>query len=111
MENYNYKRSSSTLGQTAIFMVGLMAGQLTNDQPTDHSIFSMFIPVSYSREENFCSYSELVNPLTASYKEINQLDQEQVICNFYKDLLAKQEYLGGKFEEVLHENLWDLYEA
>lgn len=35
---------------------------------------------------------------------------EQIIVNFYKDLLSNQEPLGIEFEKVLYDNLWNLYE-
>lgn len=35
---------------------------------------------------------------------------EQVIHDFYSELLAHQEPLGEQFEAVLFNNLWDLYE-
>jgi hypothetical protein len=31
------------------------------------------------------------------------------IVSFYSNLLAKQERLGKQFEQVLFDNLWDLY--
>ena len=36
-------------------------------------------------------------------------DFEEAIADFYSTLLANQEPLGKEFEQVLHENLWDLY--
>src|SRR5712671_1635827 len=34
---------------------------------------------------------------------------EHSIMSFYLNLLAKQERLGREFEQVLFDNLWDLY--
>lgn len=36
---------------------------------------------------------------------------EESIGNFYAKLLGSQEQLGPDFEDVLHRNLWDLYES
>jgi len=40
-----------------------------------------------------------------------QYSFEILIGKFYACLLASQEPLGSDFEEILHKNLWDLYES
>jgi|SRR5215472_10819230 len=37
------------------------------------------------------------------------IDFEGAISAFYSTLLAKQQPLGKEFEEVLYDNLWNLY--
>jgi hypothetical protein len=37
------------------------------------------------------------------------IDFEGAITAFYSTLLAKQQPLGKEFEQVLYDNLWDLY--
>jgi hypothetical protein len=37
------------------------------------------------------------------------LETRPALATFYAELLAKQERLGREFEQVLFENLWDLY--
>jgi hypothetical protein len=34
---------------------------------------------------------------------------EKSVASFYSALLANQEPLGRDFEQILHDNLWDLY--
>ena len=34
--------------------------------------------------------------------------QCQTVTNFYSQLLSRQQSLGKEFEQVLHDNLWDL---
>jgi hypothetical protein len=39
----------------------------------------------------------------------SQTDFEGAVAAFYSMLLAKQEPLGREFEQVLYDNLWELY--
>ncbi len=40
----------------------------------------------------------------------NERDLLQVLFTVYADLLVNQEDLESEFQQVLHKNLWDLYE-
>jgi hypothetical protein len=40
---------------------------------------------------------------------VHILETRPALATFYAELLAKQERLGREFEQVLFENLWDLY--
>lgn len=46
---------------------------------------------------------------TSRRKFVSAADEAVTLANFYEDLLARQQPLGRDFEEVLFENLWDLY--
>jgi hypothetical protein len=41
--------------------------------------------------------------------DVSQIDFEGAVAAFYSTLLAKQEPLGSEFEQVLYDNLWELY--
>ena len=36
---------------------------------------------------------------------------EAIVTSFFEELSSNQEPLGHEFEEVLFENLWDLYQS
>ena len=47
------------------------------------------------------------NLLTEEY-EYTRLSFEETVATFYTQLLLRQQPLGKEFEQVLHDNLWDL---
>lgn len=44
-------------------------------------------------------------------KEITNDQLQQALSDVYKKLLASQEPLDPEFENILHKNLWNLYES
>jgi hypothetical protein len=94
---------------TTIGSLGLMAASLLNPSSVSTQppppVQSFPVVLVYPASAN--TYGEY-----ASLFLWNQLplgDAAPSLVSFYANLLAKQERLGREFEQVLFDNLWDLY--
>lgn len=58
-------------------------------------------------EESSKTYGQYTNEFTEEFENLG-LSFEDELASFYAQLLAQQEPLGKKFEQVLYDNLWDL---
>jgi hypothetical protein len=54
------------------------------------------------------TYGELFGSLVRASRGVNYIATQSIVF-FYSTLLSNQERLGRDFEEVLFDNLWDLY--
>jgi hypothetical protein len=88
---------------------GFMAATLFSEAPApmeqlqDHPE----VPVIFYPGAN-STYGDLLGIFAPARFDANHT-AAQAIVTFYSALLAKQERLGKEFEEVLFDNLWNLY--
>ena len=106
MSNFILNQQPSTIG-SVIIMSGMLVGQaLFSD------IDKVYVNDTFKNEADtsgtFSEYSQITNN-HLQYKPTKDVF-EKSIMGFYTRLLASQEPLGTEFEEVLFDNLWDLYE-
>jgi hypothetical protein len=57
------------------------------------------------------TYEPRRNVFTGTYPSSANTEFEDVITNFFTKLSSSQEALGTEFEQVLFDNLWDLYQS
>jgi len=112
MNSYSTKQASLTACNIVVY--GLLASQ-----GLAHADASA-TPDAATHGLSLHSYETLANTPSfgrfGSFNYGNQLqaiDQEfvEIVSNFYAQLLENQEPLGQEFEQVLYDNLWDLYES
>lgn len=111
MNELRYGQSSSTFSY--VLMAGLVAAQLMHSDPAHlghANLSSGSLRGIYSATGNTNTFSTYGNPISGEY-EIGSSDFEFSVGRFYARLLDGQEPLGGEFEKVLYDNLWDLYES
>ncbi|MCB1782205.1 MAG: hypothetical protein KDJ34_19365 [Candidatus Competibacteraceae bacterium] len=116
MNNIRYNNVIGTCSQ--IVVAGLIASQLIptgmtySRKDTDYMRQSQ---TEYDPIYNQFSYNQFISDQYSSNFSIDKSTTENIfersIGDFYAKLLANQEPLGSDFEEVLHNNLWDLYES
>lgn len=101
---------SSTMGHVVI--TGLLSIAMLNASPKDlfSSKSNAFSNNAYSANDLGATSDSFRSNVTGQY-DLSPPRFEQVVVNFYANLLAAQEPLGATFEKVLHDNLWDLYES
>jgi hypothetical protein len=90
---------------------GLAAGMLATHLLSAGTFYDDSL---HDRVSNIRSYQASRNTSTlgtASYVENETLTflSEEPLVSFFTKLLSTQERLGEEFENVLHDNLWDLY--
>ena len=103
--------SSSTMGYVVV--AGLLSAALLNTLPEDAVLDSRDNRLSnspYSTNDRGATSDSFRSKVTGQY-DLSPPPFEQVVVNFYANLLAVQEPLGVAFEKVLYDNLWDLYES
>jgi len=68
-------------------------------------------PAPYEANSNLPSFDQLSSVFAGN--SIDSIDQQLItaVSNLYATLAQESEPLGEEFEQVLHENLWDLYEG
>jgi hypothetical protein len=76
----------------------------TCELPSLHLLSSQYVDIEKSQE----SYGPLSNPFTGEF-ESKAISFEHEIAGFYAKLLSSSQRLDPDFEEILYENLWDLY--
>ena len=57
------------------------------------------------------TYEPTKNVLTGTYPSSTKTEFEDVITKFFEKLSFDQEPLESEFEQVLFDNLWDLYQS
>jgi hypothetical protein len=60
--------------------------------------------------KNPSTYDPAKNALTGTYTLSSETDFEDVITNFFTRLSSEQEPLEAEFEQVLFDNIWDMYQ-
>lgn len=114
MNNYHIDQTSRTLSRVAIagILVGSCLPYDRNNEPSPNTAYSL-------AGENYTSahygtsptHDQKQNILTGHPKSYEETKFEAVLTNFYEQLSSNQEVLGHEFEQVLYENIWDLYNS
>ena len=103
--------SSSTM--SSVVITGLLSAAMLNALPESSILASRnsaFSNNAYSANDFGATSDSFRSKVTGQY-DLSPPPFEQVVTNFYVNLLSAQEPLGATFEKVLHDNLWDLYES
>ena len=103
--------SSSTM--SSVVITGLLSVAMLNALPESSILASRnsaFSNNAYSANDFGATSDSFRSKVTGQY-DLSPPPFEQVVTNFYVNLLSAQEPLGATFEKVLHDNLWDLYES
>ena len=103
--------SSSTM--SSVVITGLLSAALLNALPETSNLGSRNNALSNNAyyAKNFGATSDSFRSKVTGQYDLSPPPFEQVVTNFYVNLLSAQEPLGATFEKVLHDNLWDLYES
>jgi hypothetical protein len=91
---------SSTVSAVAFAIPSIMAGPLSGAQQLFHQTYEW-----RGTATTLSTQSRLLSEQISS----EELTFETIISGFYITLMENQERLGEDFENILHENLWDLY--
>jgi len=91
-------------------MIGtLMMLQLLNPGvPCQQPEVSQLVRPTIQMEESSKTFGQYTNAFTGEYEDIS-LNFEENVASFYEQLWAIQEPLGKEFEQVLYDNLWNLF--
>ena len=111
MNSYTTKQTSLTASNAIIYTI--FASQFVGGWSA--------LEVQDGGQQGLSQLPYEVNASLPSYDQIeklnfgsfsNDIDQQLVtaVSSFYAQLIERQESLGNEFEQVLHQNLWDLYE-
>lgn len=112
MSNIQYNQQQSTFATIALatgFIVHLCSIPLGHQNLATDKTKSL-ANSAYYPTTNSPTYTSMSNAMTGEFNSISSTF-ENVVSSFYANLLSKQEPLGGDFEKVLNDNLWDLYES
>jgi hypothetical protein len=109
MNSYSTMQTSKTACTLVVY--GILASQGLAHADAPKTTPQGLSPLPYETHANTPSFGQLGN-LYNGY-QLQAIDQEFVgtVSNFYAQLLDNQEPLGQEFEQVLHDNLWELYES
>lgn len=112
MNSYSIKQTSLTACNVVVY--GLLASQgLSHAEASiipdgkQHSLN----PTPYETHASSPSFSQIGNIFSGSLLQVIDQQFVETVSSFYTQLLENQEPLGQDFEQVLHDNLWDLYES
>lgn len=111
MNEITYNNTVGTFSQI-IIVAGLLASNLFPAKTVDknHMVYMQPSQTEYTPTYNWSALT--TNPsFNLEHGTIESDSFEKSVGNFYARLLARQEPLGADFEEVLQNNLWDLYES
>jgi hypothetical protein len=101
-ELYHVEARTGTAGSVACVL--LLASLAVASQPSmPRAAFPAINPVV--RPSTIGQFGNMFDSTSQS----TMVDFEGAITAFYSTLLAKQQPLGKEFEQVLYDNLWDLY--
>lgn len=110
MNNYRVNNSALTMGFITASFVATALSLNVHQLPADN------LPRQNLKQNSYHSVS--VSPTFDQYSNIfsgeftSSLDPlVEAVTNFYSKLLSSQEHLEPEFEQVLNENLWELYES
>ena len=98
---------------SSVVITGLLSAAMLNALPETSNLGSRNNALSnnaYSANDFGATSDSFRSKVTGQY-DLSPPPFEQVVTNFYVNLLSAQEPLGATFEKVLHDNLWDLYES
>jgi hypothetical protein len=117
MDNYAVLQASSTPANSAVIIQpslslglagALLIAQLSVGQnPAPAPSMSNPRHSQVRILQNSPTFGRYTNLFTGEY-EHSKFNFEGSIASFYAQLLSKQQPLGKEFEQVLHDNLWDL---
>ena len=110
MNNYFVVNSSPTVGYLSASIVATAMLFSSHSMPVEKTeqLFIKSAPYLTSSEPS--THDQYSNIFSGEF--IPTLDPLiDVITDIYANLLANQESLEPEFEQILHANLWDLYES
>lgn len=111
MNSYDTRQASRTASNVLVY--GMLAGSYFTGGA------ALAVPdveqqplrlVPFSTQANLSSSGQVVSILPCDFVDGMETQFEEAVSSFYAQLVESQESLGQEFEQVLHENLWDLYE-
>jgi len=112
MNNYSSEQTSLTTSNVVIY--GMLASQILASgaayvmQDTEaHRL----IQTPYETYAALSSYDQISNVITGDFESSTDNHFIEAVSTFYAKLIENQEPLGAEFEQVLNENLWNLYEV
>jgi hypothetical protein len=114
MNKYYTTQTSQTLG--TVVMAGILASSFS---PPDGSHKPSSSMPNFSEGHNYRfafretspTHEPTKNILTEHYPSSTKTAFESVATRFFEELSSNQEPLGHEFEQILFENLWDLYQS
>ncbi len=112
MNSYSTKQTSKTACNLVVYGILASQGLAHADAPQAPDAAPQGLsPLPYEIHANTPSFGQLGNIYNGS--QLQAIDQEFIdtVSNFYAQLVDNQEPLGQEFEQVLHDNLWNLYES
>lgn len=114
MNKYHTKQTSRTLG--TVVMVGMLASTLlppdrSHEPPSNTPHFSGGNNYAFAFRGTSPTHEPSKNILNGHYSSSIETTFETVVTSFFEKLSSNQELLGHEFEQVLFENLWDLYQS
>jgi len=107
---YSINQESFTV--SSVVLMGVLATQLTcaaaQAEPMKEDMLINNQP--YQEHTQSSTLSQYNNPVGGVL--IDNIDELLVasVTGFYEQLMYSQESLGNEFEQVLNDNIWDLYE-
>lgn len=106
MNNYAIQQVSSTVAGSTIIAGALLVAQLATWQRPEPTISLLSRPqiIIDEHSKTFGQYTKI----SIGEDNSSRFSFEESVASFYAKLLSKQEPLGKEFEQVLHDNLWDL---
>jgi len=115
MNNYSIEQESETLSSNTMLKVaggGLLAGMIIASNVALSPIPTTISPPPLIHQSNGVeltskTYGQYENAFTGAYEF--PINFEKAITSFYTKLLEIQEPLGKEFEDVLNDNIWDLF--
>jgi hypothetical protein len=107
-------QASPTIG--TVMMAGMLASTFlpsncNNAPPSSMPHFSASYNYAYLYRGTPLTHESSKNVLTGYYPSSVETTFETVVTSFFEELSSNQEPLGHEFEQVLFENLWDLYQS
>ena len=111
MNEIRYNNASSTM--SSVVMAGLFSIAALNASPgkaIPTKSAPPFFGNTYLSGNRTATADFFRGSITGQYN-LNPIQFEHALGNFYARLLSSQEPLGAEFEKVLFDNLWDLYES
>lgn len=108
VNSYMNKKIQKTF--CTVMICGMLNGSIgMNSQPQPKSNYSRKGYVVDADSDS--SYGSVKNAYTGNYNTGTILEFEDVITNFYTKLVSDQQPLEKEFEDVLFDNLWDMYQS
>jgi hypothetical protein len=104
MNKRDIQQASSTSDGIAIIVVLLMTQSAVGQHPKSNICLPEYPPIRI--EENSKTFGQYTNSFV-EHKHLG-VSFEETVASFYEQFLTMQEPLGKEFEQVLHDNLWNL---